>query len=141
MASFDIRGVLETCLYASDLDQSEDFYTRVLKLKLFIKNPERHLFYRCGDSMLMLFNPDETRNKQSVVNGSSVPSHGAIGPGHAAFKVRLSEMDQWRDWLIRHDVEIESEVDWPSGGHSIYFRDPTNNCLELASPGIWNLAE
>ncbi|MFH2132269.1 MAG: VOC family protein [bacterium] len=134
-----IKGVLETCLYAEDLEKAETFYTQVLKLELLMKTPAKHLFFRCGDSMLLIFNPDTTRHQQSRVNGSLVPSHGTTGPGHMAFKVPRAEIKLWREWLIQQDVAIESEVDWPSGGQSLYFRDPADNSLELASPGIWKI--
>ncbi|MBU2645585.1 VOC family protein [bacterium] len=134
-----IRGVLETCLYAQDLAKAETFYTQVLKLELFLKSPDRHLFFRCGDAMLLIFNPDRTRHQQSRVNGSPVPGHGTAGPGHVAFNVPEAEIQTWREWLIQHDVTIESEVTWPSGGSSLYFRDPANNSLELTSPGIWKI--
>ena len=38
-------------------------------------------------------------------------------------------------------IEIEKDVTWPNGGRSIYFRDAAGNCLELASPLIWGMAE
>ncbi len=32
---------------------------------------------------------------------------------------------------------IESEFEWPQGGHSIYIRDPSGNSIEFAEPRIW----
>ncbi|MEE9589465.1 MAG: glyoxalase/bleomycin resistance/extradiol dioxygenase family protein, partial [Hyphomicrobiaceae bacterium] len=29
------------------------------------------------------------------------------------------------------------DFEWPGGGRSIYFRDPSGNCLEIAEPRIW----
>jgi hypothetical protein len=40
---------------------------------------------------------------------------------------------------MQRGVEIESDFLWPSGGRSIYFRDPAGNCLEFADPRIWGL--
>jgi hypothetical protein len=34
---------------------------------------------------------------------------------------------------------VESKVVWPLGGHSLYFRDPDNHVVELATPGIWSI--
>ncbi|HEX5778765.1 MAG TPA: glyoxalase, partial [Xanthobacteraceae bacterium] len=34
-------------------------------------------------------------------------------------------------------IELESRVDWPRGGKSIYFRDPDGHLLEFATPGLW----
>lgn len=136
-----ISGILETCLYAEDLNAAERFYSEVMGLELFIKKPGRHLFYRVPHAMLMLFNPDVTRDDNTRINGGLVPGHGATGPGHVAFNVRRSDMAKWRKHLTDCGVDIESEVDWPSGGHSIYFRDSAQNCLEVASPGIWGFGE
>jgi catechol-2,3-dioxygenase len=36
-------------------------------------------------------------------------------------------------------VPIEIEITWPGGGHSIYFRDPAGNSIELATAKTWNL--
>ena len=41
--------------------------------------------------------------------------------------------------LRKCGVAIESEVDWPSGGTSLYFRDPAGNVLELAPPTLWGV--
>jgi len=88
--------------------------------------------YSCGNQMLLLFNPDETSIKTR-----DVPTHGSKGPGHLAFQIKETEISTWRDHRVRNNVEIETEVDWPKGSHSIYFRDPGGNCLELASVGLW----
>ncbi len=126
-----VNQILETCLYVDDLDAAGDFYTRVLGLKVYSRSENRHLFFRCGNQMLLLFNPKETSKT------SQAPAHGATGPGHVAFQIDASEISAWRNHLKQNDVEIESEVDWPKGGYSIYFRDPAGNCMELASVGIW----
>ena len=36
---------------------------------------------------------------------------------------------------------IEKTIAWPQGGHSVYFRDPAGNSLEVASPLIWHIDE
>ena len=138
MDSIQIKAVLETCLYVDDLDQAERFYRDILGLSLFVKTPGRHLFFRCGAAMLLLFDPETTRNNEFKVNDSRIPQHGSTGPGHVAFAISESEMNTWRKRLVQNGVEIESEVDWPNGVHSIYFRDPSFNSLELTSPRIWN---
>ncbi len=128
--------VLETCLYVDDLDAAEVFYTRVLGLPLVGKEEGRHLFFRCGQGMLLIFNPDKT-----LAADNEVPTHGARGPVHVAFAMRADEIDRWREHLRAHDVPIEQEVTWPHGGHSIYFRDPAGNSLELATPSLWGMGD
>jgi catechol 2,3-dioxygenase-like lactoylglutathione lyase family enzyme len=48
-------------------------------------------------------------------------------------------MPQWRAHLEGRGVEIESQVEWPNGGRSIYFRDPAGNSVEIATPELWEL--
>lgn len=130
----EINAVLETCLYASDLEAAERFYRDVLGLRFLSRVEGRHVFFRCGAGVFLVFNPDAT-----AVPG--FPPHGAHGPGHVAFRIPASEFDVWRERLRGHAVPIEAEVDWPRGGHSIYFRDPAGNSVELASTDIWGLEE
>ncbi|MEK6709385.1 MAG: VOC family protein [Nitrospinota bacterium] len=134
-----VRAVLETCLYAEDLEEAERFYAEVLGLEAFQRTPGRHVFFRCGASAVFLvFNPRKTREPDLKLG---VPAHGAEGAGHAAFTVREGELDAWRERLRGLGVEIEKEVAWPGGGRSLYFRDPAGNSVELASPRIWRLEE
>lgn len=128
--------VLEACLYASDLDAAERFYADVLGFEAFAREAGRHVFFRCGDGVLLLFNPTVTREPQH-----GVPAHGTDGAGHIAFAVRDDAIAEWRTWLERRGVAIEQEATWPRGGRSLYFRDPAGNSLELASPRIWGLEE
>jgi catechol 2,3-dioxygenase-like lactoylglutathione lyase family enzyme len=127
--------ILETSLYADDLERAEEFYTNVLKLQLFAREPGRHLFFQCGDQMLLIFNPSKT------IKETEVAPHGSSGPGHVAFAVPDSELDTWATRLSECGIGIEKLLCWPKGGRSIYFRDPAGNSLELASPKIWGIEE
>lgn len=124
--------ILETSLYASDLPAAEYFYLQVLGLQPFSRVAGRHLFYKVGEGMLLIFNPEK-----SMQPGGEVPAHGAQGPGHIAFSVRETELDEWRKRLASQRVEIEAEIAWPRGGYSLYFRDPAGNSIELATPQTW----
>ena len=130
------NGILETCLYVDDLKAAEQFYETVLGLEFVRRKEGRHVFFRCGNQMLLLFNPNRCR-----IKGSSVPAHGAIGASHIALSVDLSDLEGWRNRLHENGVAIERTVDWPQGGHSLYFRDPAGNSLELATPEIWERLE
>ncbi len=129
-----VRFVLETCLYVDDLPAAEEFYTRVLGLEVLTRQEERHVFFRCGGQMLLLFNPAHTDH-----GDDEIPHHGARGSGHVAFGVEADELPAWRAWFAAEGVPIESEVEWPNGALSVYFRDPADNCLELATPSLWGL--
>jgi catechol 2,3-dioxygenase-like lactoylglutathione lyase family enzyme len=130
-----LGAVLESCLYASPLDDSARFYEEVLGLEVFAKVPGRHVFFRAGAGMFLLFDPSGTEQ------GGDVPPHGARGPGHIAFAVATDDLPDWRKRLERAEVEIEAELEWPRGGGSLYIRDPAGNSVELASPKIWGLPE
>ena len=133
------NDVLETVLYASDLDAVEAFYRDVLGLSPFAKMAGRQLFYKLPHQVLLIFNPDAT-NMPPASGALPVPPHGARGPGHVCFKAEAREIGLWREQLEARGVGIEADFVWPaSGGRSIYFRDPAGNCLEFAEPRIWGL--
>lgn len=134
-----VRGVIETTLSCADLDVAERFYTEVLGFDVFAKDAGRHLFFRCGDAMLLLFNPEHTSTMATRVGGAPIPLHGTTGATHVAFRASEAEIDLWKRRLGEHGVDIESEVRWPEGGRSIYFRDPAGNCLEFVTPVTWGL--
>lgn len=125
-------GVLEASLYVDDLVAAEAFYCEVLGLELHSRQEGRHVFFRCGSTMVLLFHPASTNDEDE-----EVPRHGCTGPGHLCFAVEPSTLAAWRDRLESNGVAIEQEIDWPHGGHSIYFRDPAGNSLELATPSLW----
>lgn len=131
--------VLESCLYATDLDAAERFYTDVIGLEKYAREDGRHLFVRCADGMVLIFNPQHTSTVRTSVAGSELPLHGTRGAGHLAFAVGESDIPAWRAHLSQCGVEIESEVHWPQGGTSLYIRDPAGNSIELVSPSIWGI--
>ena len=125
-----IVGVLETALYARDLDAAENFYARILGLEIESKVPGRHLFLRCGGGMVLVFDPEATAR-----GTGPVPPHGAMGPGHIAFAV--DDLAAWPERLGAAGVDLEADLEWPNGGRSLYIRDPAGNSVELTTPGIW----
>ena len=125
------KKVFETVLYARDVPAAERFYRDVLGLEV-VDGGKTMAVLRCGESVLLIFDPDVAR-----APGRGVPSHGAEGPGHVAFAMPEGDLDSWRRHLRDRGVEVEMEVDWPAGGRSIYFRDPAGNSVELAPPTLW----
>ncbi len=132
-----VLGVLETVLYAEDLDAAEQFYRHVLGLPVLIKEPGRHVFFRCAGSMLLLFKASVTESVQTQINGSPLPLHGTHGPGHMAFRDTAESLGAWQSHLMAHGVTIESDLTWPNGARSLYFRDPAGNSIEIATPDLW----
>jgi catechol 2,3-dioxygenase-like lactoylglutathione lyase family enzyme len=131
------RAILESALYADDLDAAEAFYTGILGLTVIRKAPGRHVFFRIGPGILLLFNPAATE-KPSANPALPVPAHGARGPGHLCLAATRANIALWRDRLTAAGVAIEAEFDWPGGARSLYFRDPAGNSLEFAEPRLWD---
>jgi catechol 2,3-dioxygenase-like lactoylglutathione lyase family enzyme len=129
-----VNQILETCLYVDDLEAAEDFYSRVFGLQAFLRLEGRHVFFRCGQGVFLLFNPVRTIHPEGPI---PVPPHGAHGPGHVAFAMEKEDIPTWREHLDQNGVEIEMEVTWPSGGYSLFFRDPAGNSVELTTPQTW----
>lgn len=132
-----LNAVLETSLYVNNLADAERFYGRILGLQKIFSVAGRQLVFRCGAGVLLIFDPKQTERDQMVINGGAIPLHGTRGAGHMAFRVPKQELEVWRDRLRANHVAVESEISWPNGAHSIYFRDPAGNSLEFATPDIW----
>ncbi len=123
--------IFETVLCANDLDEAERFYRDVVGLEV-INRSELLIAFRGEGSVLLIFDP-----KLSALSGREVPSHGTSGEGHVASAAGGEELDAWQARLARFGVQIEQVVDWEQGGRSIYFRDPSGNSIELATPTLW----
>lgn len=128
---------METALYVDDLVVARAFYADVLQLELITEVAGRHVFFRVGEGMLLLFDPIITAHPPDAEDALPVPPHGATGAGHACFAVKREYLDQWRRTLEQQGIPIEADFTWPNGARSVYFRDPAGNSLELAEPGLW----
>lgn len=71
------------------------------------------------------------------IGGGVIPPHDGSGHLHIAFSIATQDLDTWRKHLQSNGITIESEVRWEPGGNSLYFRDPDQHLIELATPGIW----
>jgi catechol 2,3-dioxygenase-like lactoylglutathione lyase family enzyme len=127
-----LRGVHEAALYTDDLAAADRFWT-ALGLPRIGRAEGRHVFFRAGDDLLLVFDPSAT-----AVPGGAVPAHGTHGAGHIALSVPdLAALAAWRRRLADAGVPVEAELTWPSGGRSLYFRDPAGNSIELITEGSW----
>jgi catechol 2,3-dioxygenase-like lactoylglutathione lyase family enzyme len=133
MAEFHppLGGIHEAALYVDDLAAAERFWRRI-GLQLVGRKPGRHVFFRAGRDMLLLFDATAAREP------GDIPAHGADGPGHVALDVPgVEALEEWKAHLALAGVEIEHEHEWPSGGRSVYFRDMSGNSMELITRGTW----
>lgn len=133
-----LTGVLETCLYVSDLERASRFYESVLGLRR-IAEDERFRAYSVADRDVLLLFKKRASARAVDLSGQTVPPHDGSGNNHFAFAILASELSAWEKRLAEHRVAIESRVRWPRGGTSIYFRDPDKNLAELATPGLWEI--
>jgi non-canonical purine NTP pyrophosphatase (RdgB/HAM1 family) len=131
-------SILETVLYTRDLPAARAFYANVLGLSVHSELEGKFVFLRCGQQMLLIFNPDLS-SVQKVEDGP--PPHGHAGPGHVCFRCTAADLARWREHLASHGIAIEKTIDWPQGGRSIYFRDPAGNSLEFSDGRLWGLPE
>ena len=130
------KAILETALYAPDLEAAKAFYGGLLGLPVIAEVAGRHVFFRVGAGVLLVFDPGATE----VPSGNPalpVPVHGARGPGHVCFAASRTEIAGWRERLAAAGVAAEAEFDWPNGARSLYVRDPAGNSVEFAEPGLW----
>ncbi|MCA9175072.1 MAG: VOC family protein [Planctomycetales bacterium] len=127
-----INRVLETSLYVRDLDEAKHFYITVLGAEVGSEEHGRHVFFQVGRQMLLLFVADVSRDPVGAI-----PPHGCDGTGHVAFAMAHDEISSWSEQLAAHGVEVVQRLDWPNGAVSLYFRDPSDNLLELVTPCLW----
>jgi catechol 2,3-dioxygenase-like lactoylglutathione lyase family enzyme len=125
--------IKETCLYVNDLEGARRFYGDVLGLPEISYIPGKHLFLRAGESVLLLFNPEDSRLK------TSPPPHFGKGEQHFAFEVKASEYEKAKKEIELKGIKITDKVTWKSGTESFYFNDPENNVLEIVpDSGVWD---
>lgn len=129
-------AILEAALYAADLAAAEAFYGGLLGLPVIGRVDGRHVFFRVGAGVLLVFDPAATEVPPSNP-ALPVPVHGARGAGHVCFAASRAEIAAWRERLVAVGVEIEAEFDWPNGARSLYVRDPAGNSVEFAEPRLW----
>jgi catechol 2,3-dioxygenase-like lactoylglutathione lyase family enzyme len=138
-ASYSMQpsAILETALCVTDLEAAEGFYRDVLGLDEISRVEGRHVFFRCGSGVLLLFDAEATRLPAAPDAALPVPPHGTTGAGHLCFAAGAEELERWKAALEERGVAIEADFEWPGGGRSIYFRDPSGNSLEFAEPRLW----
>ena len=136
--SFELkpRRVLETAVYCDNLARTIAFYQDLLAVEPMLM-VERVAAFDAGEgTVLLLF--------QRGASDQPFETPGGVVPGsheHRTCAPRVCDRPRRRAGLARPSGgparAVESRVDWPRGGHSIYFRDPDGRSVELATPGTW----
>ena len=129
--------ILETALYALNLEETAQFYESVLGLQRHSEVAGRFVFFNLETHMFLLFNPEASQVPEAGED-LPIPPHGATGPGHICFELKPGKAQAWRERLDAHGIEIEADFIWPdTQARSIYFRDPAGNSVELGEAKIW----
>ncbi len=128
----NFNSIKETCLYVSDLEASKEFYHTKLGMPVISFVKERHIFFRCGSSVLLCFLPEDSKTK------TSPPGHYAHGKQHIAFEVSRSNYEDSLEEVKRLGVDVTDEQTWAKGHRSFYFEDPDGHVLEIVEEGMWD---
>ena len=131
-----ITGLLETSLYVADLARAADFYTRLMGFEPFFQDARMAALGVPGSGVLLLFLQGASSAPSHTPRGT-IPGHNGTGELHLAFAIPRASLTAWESHLSAHKIAIESRMQWPAGGTSLYFRDPDGHVVEVATPGLW----
>ena len=131
-----IDGLLETSLYARDLERTAAFYRDLFGFRALVESPRLIAFDIAARSVLLVFQAGSTEDDVVDARGK-IPGHDGRGRPHLALSIASENLDAWRMRLAECNVEVVGEYCWPRGGVSLYIRDPDDALVELATPGLW----
>jgi len=131
-----ITHLIETALYFEDLDAGVAFYRDVIGLRVLDESARLVAMDAGASTVLLLFQRGATTAGANTPGGR-IPPHDGSGPVHIAFAIPTESIAEWEAHLNANGVAIESRVNWPRGGQSLYFRDPAGHSIEIATPGLW----
>jgi catechol 2,3-dioxygenase-like lactoylglutathione lyase family enzyme len=134
----EVTGIVETCLYVDDLERAARFYEDICEFKRLTGDQRFCALSVANRNVLLLFQRGATRESVPTPGGR-IPPHDGAGHVHVAFSIPAAAELDWQRRLAERGIAIESAVDWPRGGRSLYFRDPDQHLLELITPGCWSI--
>lgn len=130
--SIQTQGVHHITLNGADRQTSIDFWQGILGMPLVFEQPNldapeiNHLYFDPGDGRLITIFTSEDRTTDNTPNPND-----AGNLHHLAFNVSLATYTQVREKLKQLGIANSGEID-RGFMHSIYFRDPLGQLLELA---------
>jgi len=131
-----VHGILETAISVADLQRAAAFYRRLFGFATLLDSERLIALDVAGRNVLLLFQEGAT-SELFATPGGVIPGHVGAGKSHFAFSIATEELADWQRRLKAEGVAVESEVTWPSGAKSLYFRDPDGHLVELITPGFW----
>jgi catechol 2,3-dioxygenase-like lactoylglutathione lyase family enzyme len=132
MSVIQAQGVHHITFVGSNRQTIIDFYQGVLGMPLVLDQPnldvpgEDHLYFDTGDGRLLTFFVRPTRENDPTAN-----PEGIGNLHHIAFTVSRAVYTQVAQRLEEREIWNTGEID-RGFMHSIYFRDPNGQLLELA---------
>lgn len=133
-----LEGVLETALYVDDPERSARFYQSLFGFESIAGDQRLWALSIQGRQVLLLIRKGSSVEPHQS-SGGVIPGSDSSGTSHLTFAIAAADVEAWEKWLSENGVTIESRVSWERGGQSIYFRDPDQHLLELATPGTWSI--
>lgn len=131
-----VAGILEIALYVTDLPRTAEYYRRLFGFATLLETERLIAFDVAPGNVLLLF-PVGATSESLAVPGGVIPGHRGSAGGHFAFAIAANEVSAWKARLADEGIPLEGEVAWLGGAHSLYFRDPDQQLVELMSPGFW----
>jgi catechol 2,3-dioxygenase-like lactoylglutathione lyase family enzyme len=124
-----LNGIAETSLYVDDIERSVRFYQSLFGFEAVYAGP-RLTALAVGSQVLLLF------RKGASAAIPKIP-HDGDGHLHLAFAIPVEALAAWEERLAALGVPVVETITWERGGRSLYFRDPDEHLIELATPGLW----
>jgi catechol-2,3-dioxygenase len=109
------HGLLHIALLTQDLKKSEQFYTKVLGLKIAFRVPPNMVFLRSPGSQDLI---NFVGTKRRIASNDTLQ--------HFGFKTTKAGLTKLEKKLKEKGIEIEGR----RGKHAIYFSDPNGYTLE-----------
>jgi catechol 2,3-dioxygenase-like lactoylglutathione lyase family enzyme len=133
MKKLQTQGVHHITLIGADKQTSVDFWEGVLGMPFVFEQPnldvpeQNHLYFDPGDGSLITVFTNENWQRDPTPN-----PEGIGNLHHLAFNVSRATYNQAAKRLEERGIGHSGEID-RGFMHSIYFRDPLGQLLELAS--------
>jgi len=116
-------GLNHVAIHVKDVQQSCEFYERVLELEAIPRPNFDFLgaWYRLGEMQEL-----------HLIGGRDKPVHAETRGNHYALMIH--DMNAWEAHLKKLGVDYHQRRTRPDGAYQIYVTDPDGHCIELCTP-------
>ncbi|MGE0267180.1 MAG: VOC family protein [Candidatus Omnitrophota bacterium] len=123
-----ILGIDHVAINVRNIDQSVEFYTQVVGLKITDREPSKpgiEYFLDAGPSLIGIIQADNLDDEHPF-------AHTGLGANHFSFRVHADDFEPFIQRLEKHHVRIEYAKKRPKSW-SLYFYDIDGNKVEATS--------